>query len=254
MKDSTFKNKVLETIFSVSSLLIILFIWIIISTIYKNDLIFPSVISILKALGQIIFNLSSLKVIFMTILRVLISVAICFLMGFMISGIYIYSKTSLAFFRPIINIMRSMPLAVISIFIFILIGDKLGPYLITILMSLPVVIEGLITAIDNIEPSLIDEVKMLKGSTLTKITKVYIPIIMPYVLMCLIQTLGMSFKVMIMGEYICQTNNSIGKALYGFKGNLEMDLLIAYGIVIVVICLILEYIIKKIKQKLLKKY
>ena len=88
-----------------------------------------------------------------------------------------------------------------------------------------------------------DELKTLKGSTIKKITNIYIPIIFPFIIMTLIQTLGMSFKVMIMGEYICQTDNSIGKILYGIKANLEMDSLIAYGILIVLIVSILELII-----------
>ena len=92
-----------------------------------------------------------------------------------------------------------------------------------------------------------------KGNTIKKITNIYIPIIFPFIIMTLIQTLGMSFKVMIMGEYICQTDNSIGKILYGIKANLEMDSLIAYGILIVLIVSILELIIKHIKKSLDRK-
>ena len=146
--------------------------------------------------------------------------------------------------------MRSMPLAVISIFIFILIGDRIGPYIITILMSLPVVLEGMMTSVDQINSDIIDEVKMLPGRIGQKIKSVYLPIVFPYVMMCLIQTLGMSFKVMIMGEYICQTSTSIGKVLYGVKMNIEMDYLVAYGILIVLIAGLLECVIKYWKKRL----
>ena len=115
-------------------------------------------------------------------------------------------------------------------------------------MSLPVVVEGLVVAIDGVDQNIIDELKMIDGSIFIKIKEVYLPIIMPYILMCLVQTLGMSFKVMVMGEYICQTPNSIGKLLYGFKSNLEMDNLIAYGLLIVLISLVFELIIKIIKR------
>ena len=108
MKDSTLRNKILEGVFSVSSLLIIFFVWILISSIYKNNLIFPSIGKISEAFFSIFKNFSNLKVIFMSLLRVLLSVIICFAIGIIIASLYIVSKTSIALFRPIINIMRSM--------------------------------------------------------------------------------------------------------------------------------------------------
>ena len=105
----------------------------------------------------------------LTISRVIISVMISFLLGFFVLIIYILFPSSMAFFNPIIQIMRSTPLAVLSIFIFIIIGDKIGPYVITVLMTFPVVIEGLLTATKQINKDVMDEVKTLQGSSLKKI-------------------------------------------------------------------------------------
>jgi ABC transporter, permease protein len=146
--------------------------------------------------------------------------------------------------------MRSVPLAVISIFILILAKEKTQPYFITILMTLPVVFEGLITATNEIGHEIIDEMRLLKGSIFIKIRKIYIPIIFPYIMMTIIQALGMSFKVLIMGEYLCYTNVSIGKNLYDLKA-LGMAGLLAYGILIVVIVSILEFMIWLIKIKVI---
>ncbi len=248
MKDSTTKKKIINYSLSISSILLILLIWIIISTSYQNEMIFPNIKQILTAFINIFKSTSNINAILYTLLRVLITVLICFIISILILGLYILIPESIHFFKPLIQIMRSTPLAILSIFIFILIGDKIGPYVITILMSLPVTLEGLITSVDEIHNDIKDELKLLKGSTIIKIKDIYLPIILPFIIMTLIQTLGMSFKVMIMGEYICQTNISIGKELYGIKANLEMDYLIAYGILIVLIVSILELIIKKLKK------
>lgn len=253
MKVSTTKNKIINYSLATSSILLIILIWTIISSSYQNEMIFPNINQILKAFVNIFKNTNNINAVLMTLSRVLITVLVCFIISIFIVGLYILIPNSIHFFKPLIQIMRSTPLAVISIFIFILIGDKLGPFVITILMSLPITIEGLITSIDEINKDVVDELKTLKGSTIIKIKDIYIPIILPFIIMTLIQTLGMSFKVMIMGEYICQTDNSIGKILYGIKANLEMDSLIAYGILIVLIVSILELIIKLIKESLDRK-
>ena len=91
---------------------------------------------------------------------------------------------------------------------------------------------------------------MLKGNIFIKIIKIYLPIIFPFIVMTFIQTLGMSFKVMIMGEYLCQTKDSIGKTLYAVKYDLAMDTLIAYGILIVIIVVILELIVKTLRKSI----
>ena len=250
MKASTSKNKIINYSLTISSILLIVLIWSIISISYQNEMIFPNINQILKAFINIFKNINNINAILLTFLRVIITVIACFIISILIVGLYILIPNSIHFFKPLIQMMRSTPLAVISIFIFILIGDKLGPFVITILMSLPITIEGLITSVDEINKDIIDELKTLSGSTIKKIKEIYIPIIFPFIIMTLIQTLGMSFKVMIMGEYICQTDNSIGKVLYGIKANLEMDSLIAYGILIVLVVSIIELIIKQIKKSL----
>lgn len=251
MKASISKNRFISSTLYVSFFLILIFGWLLISTYYDNDLIFPSLSKIIDAFFNIFKNSESLKALGLTILRVIISVIVCFAIGFIIIILYMLYPLSVSFFKPLIQAMRSTPLAIISIFIFIIIGDKIGPYIITILMSLPVVFEGLFVATNEISRDIIDEVSTLSGSKFRKIKDIYIPMIMPYIMMTLIQTLGMSFKVMIMGEYICQTQDSIGKILYSVKSLLEMDYLIAYGILIIIIVSFIEASLKHFKKRYL---
>lgn len=251
MKDFTIsKNKYIKYFLSTSSILFLILIWFIISSVYQNDMIFPNIDKIILAFFNIFKESSNILAVVYTILRVLFTVLICFLISFIIVILYVAIPKSIYFFKPLIQIARSTPLAVISIFIFILIGDKLGPYFITILMSLPVAVEGLLTSVDEIPKDIIEELKMLKGNIFIKIIKIYLPIIFPFIVMTFIQTLGMSFKVMIMGEYLCQTKDSIGKTLYAVKYDLAMDTLIAYGILIVIIVVILELIVKTLRKSI----
>lgn len=253
MKASISNNKIISFSFSLSFFLILIFGWLIISLTYDNEFIFPSFSKIIEAFFNIFKSIENIKIILITISRVLISVIVCFVISFSVVILYMLYPVSVNFFKPLIQIARSMPLAVISIFIFIIIGDKVGPYIITILMSIPVAFEGLFVATNEISTDILDELNMLQGKKIAKIVNVNIPIILPYVMMTLVQTLGMSFKVMIMGEYICQTNNSIGKTLYSIRNNTEMDKLLAYGILIIIIVSIIEYSLKYMKKHLFQK-
>lgn len=253
MKDSISKSKIISSTVSISFFLILIFLWLIISSSYDNEFIFPSFSKIIEAFFDIFKSSENIKIILITILRVLISVIVCFIISFLVIILYMLYPVSVSFFKPLIQIARSMPLAVISIFIFIIIGDKVGPYVITILMSLPVAFEGLFVATNEISNDILDELATLPGKKITKIVNINIPMIFPYIMMTLVQTLGMSFKVMIMGEYICQTKNSIGKTLYSIRNNTEMDKLLAYGILIIIIVSVIEFSLKYLKKHLFQK-
>ena len=82
-----------------------------------------------------------------------------------------------------------------------------------------------------------------------KIFQVYLPILLPNIITLVLQTFGLGFKVMVMGEYLSQTPISIGKELYNAKSYLEMDLLIAWTIVIVVITSIVEFFVNLFNNK-----
>ena len=97
---------------------------------------------------------------------------------------------------------------------------------------------------------LLDDLKMLNISKFQTITKVYIPLA-PFVLMTFMQAFGLSFKVMITSEYICQTNSSIGKTLYNARSNLDMDELLAWSIIIVLAVVAVEALFKFINKRYL---
>ncbi len=252
MRISTSKNKIISVSLSITSIFIIFLFWIFLSNRYQNEYTFPNISKIFNSLVEIFNSKDDLKAIGMTIFRAIVAVCICLLMGIVMISIYIICPISISFFRPIIRMMRSVPLAVVSIFILILVKDRTQPYVITILMTFPVVFEGLITSINEINSGITDEMKLLKGSPFSKIKDIYLPIILPYIIMTIVQALGMSFKVLIMGEYLCYTDVSIGKNLYDLK-SLGMSSILAYGIIIVLVVSILEYIVLIIKNRCISK-
>lgn len=249
MKSSTLK----KGIYGIVTIFLLIVTWEIVAIVKNEPILFPSLSRIAVSFFRL-FSVHNLNLMGMTLLRIVISVGIAFLIYFCIGTLYIWKKESYAFFRPVISIMRSTPLAILSIFLFILMGDKISPYVITILVILPVGIEGVLTAIRTIDSVLVDDLKLMNTNLFKSLFLVYIPLIKEYLVMTLLQTFGLGFKVMVMGEFICQTKNSIGKELFSIKSSLEMDNLIAWGILIVLVVFIVEKIVQGLiynqKQKI----
>ncbi len=249
MKISTHNKVNLKKIFyPLITISIILIIWEIVAVAKNEPLVFPPLSYIFKSFIEL-FNVKNLNLILSTLFRILISVLISFIIALIIGFLYIWKKETYLFFKPIISSMRAIPLAIISVFLFILLNEKTAPIVITILVVLPLATEGILTSIDGIDQNIIDDLKLINTNVIKSLFYVYIPLIKQYLLMVFIQTFGLGLKVMIMGEFICYTKNSIGKELSILKSAFDLSNLIAWGILIVLIVAFVEVLSKIIINK-----
>ena len=235
--------------FYLTGILIIILTWIIYSNSQNNEIIFPSLSNILNSLLILLKEKRTYILLLSTIGRIIGSLLSAFLISLIITLIYSISNVSINLFKPILTISKSTPLIIISLFIWMAFSSDFGPIFINILMVVPIITEGLINGINSIEKDLVDQIKLEPINKIKKYIFLDLPINKNIIIMVLLQTFGLSFKVMIMAEYICQTNNSIGKTLNIIKGNLEMNNLLAWGIIIVIIVSIIEIIINKVNKK-----
>ena len=244
MKDSTIQSKI--GFFS-SGILFIFLGWIVFSSIMNNP-IYPDILSIFKSFFTLIIDIDVLLSMGVTLLRVLAVILISLILSLGISYLYILFEDSIYFFKPLMTLIRATPLAVISVYLWISLGSDLAPFMITLLMVFPVMSEGFISAIDNIDNAYKLQLKTEDIPLFTKFIKVYIPLIFPYIIMTVLQTFGLGIKVMIMGEYICQTSLSMGNLIYSYKQSFSFDNLIALGLYIVIIVCVLEITIKNFSK------
>lgn len=250
MKTSTSLFKGLY--YSIGIAFIILF-WGILSSV-KSSFVYPSFNLILQSMGQILIDKEILFSALMSLIRVGIVILFSLIVSLIISFLYLWKKETFCLFKPLLIILKSAPLAIISVYLWISLGAETAPYLITLLMVLPVSIEGFIAAIDEIDSSYLNALKLENIRFYKKFFKIYLPLIMPYVFMTLLQTFGMGIKVMLMGEYICQTSVSLGQVIYLYKQDLSFSHLLALLIIISVIVLLIELLINRFSKKITKKY
>lgn len=250
MKNSTSIFKILNTVIGI---ILILLFWIILS--YTNDnFVFPKIETIFSSFINIITNKTIIINSLFSLLRVIIVILISLIISLIISFIYMLKKDSIYLFKPLIIILKSSPLAIISVYLWISVGANKAPYIITLLMILPVIIEGFISSLNNIDIMYINQLKTEDVSYVKKFFKIYIPLIMPYIFMTILQSFGLGIKVMLMGEYICQSNSSLGEIIYNYKQNLDFPHLLALLLLIVIIVSLIELMINLISKKLIKNH
>ncbi len=233
------------------SIVSIFLLWQVIVIIKNDAFIFPGVLEILKSSFKIITNKSDLIVLSNTLFKLIIVIVISLLLAGVVAFIYIIFPSSIYFFRPIINILKAAPFAVISIYIFYAFYQtkEIAPGIVTFLVVLPLSFEGLIGAIDNIDKNLIDDMKMLEISTFKKFIYVYIPICVPFIVTTLLQSFGLGLKVMIMSEFMSQVDKTVGGALFNIKYNYDYAYLLGWLVIIITIVSIIDMLIRIISKR-----
>ena len=247
MKRSTWNKPFL---FSITGILVLILGWIIVSTLANNDLIFPKIDQIAGAIFDIFRKGENLKYIVFDIMRIIFSIIVSFVVAVIVVFFYIRFKSSYYFLKPILVFFKTIPVIAVSVFIWLLVGGKNVPIITTILVTIPVIIGGLVGAIDNMDKSLVDELKMVNNNYMKSFFYVYLPYLVPYLFIAFFQTFGLGLKVMVTSEYLSQTKNSIGKALYNAQSNIAIDEILAWSIIIVIFVGISELLIKKISKSL----
>lgn len=247
MKRSIIKSKYT---YSLVTILFFLVLWIILANIYKNTFVFPSLSMILKG-AKVVF-IENTSMIFYETITLFVSLILSILIASLMTIIYIAKKDLIGFFTPILSFMHVVPTLAIGLYLYFFLDSMLIPVILVIMVTVPIITEGLITAYDNIDNNITDALRLEKISFFKKIIKIYIPLIMPYFLMTLLQSISLGIKAMIMGEFIASAqagaNLTIGKMLYAYQE--DTGVIVFMIIILFIISVLCEIIIKILQSKI----
>lgn len=224
----------------------IFLIWLFASLLVNNELVIPTIKTVGEALLNLLGKGSTYKIILFTILRVLISLLLGFILGIIFGVLASLYKWVYYVLSPIIKIMRVVPIASIILILLIAFGQNgfnditFAPILVSLLLIIPIVFEAVYRAILSIDKDLIDVARLDAKNKYELVVKAYIPLINDHIETAIYQSIGLGIKVMVMAEYISQTQTSIGKSLLDAKTFLNYDYVFAWTMILIVICLLIE--------------
>lgn len=236
------------------SIIILLIIWLLWSNSVNNSLTAPSISQTLNALKEIIVNKSSYIAFLGTITRfllaLLISTGLGVTFGFL-SGLF--SKFE-HYIHPIVTILRTIPTVAIIIIIWMMVGANKSPLIITFLILFPISYQAILDGIKELHQNEYMEVYRLDSKlSFIIIYRVYFPLIINYIKLALVQTVGLGIKVLVMAEFTAGTKKSIGTEIRTAQTMLEYDTIFAWTIILIILVVGIEVLLDKVKKSILDK-
>ena len=233
---------------------LLIVLWQILSMLVgQQKMVFPGPVMTLRHVTYLLGREYTYRCIFQTLFKMisgfLLSLVLALFLG-LFSGNYPFLEKLL---RPSIITVRAIPTASLVYLFIVLAGFKMAPMLLVVIISFPIIYEGVCGGIRNVPKEMINAAKV-DGSSFFRVNlRVRLPLAMPYIIVALASSFSLSFKIEIMAEVMTGSSNpGLGSAILGARSADPTDMvpIFAYSFIAVMIMLTIDFLAELIKNKL----
>lgn len=204
----------------------------------------PAFVPSLADLGQTLFRLlmtfSFYRSFLATVVRglegMMISLAIASVMAWLFARYeFIYEL-----FRPVLAMMRSVPVISFILLALIFLHPENIPLLIAFLTMFPLLTENLTKGISSLHPGFREVGRQFRISGWNRLTQIVYPQLKPFLFSGLASAMGFGWRAIIMGEVLAQCSLGIGSEMKKAQNFIEVPTLLAWTLVAIGISFIFD--------------
>ncbi len=204
----------------------------------KGDrLVFPDVAEILRAFFRLMGEERTWRMIGTTLVHLAESVAVAAVIATALGFLQGRSPFVHTLLKPAMILLRSIPMIVLAVILMVLLPYGQVPVVSAVLMLIPLISEAVREGYRRIEPELIDVYRLNSRFTLRVLWQVYLPLMAGYLRQAFVNAVGMGIKVVVTAEYLVQTRDSLGKAVYSSAYFNEYEDIYAYALIMILLAL-----------------
>ncbi len=241
------KSKIFKITAAITSLIFWVGLWHFASLKIGDSFFLPSPLEVAKQLLELMKLSEVQSAVLATFVRVISGYALGLVLGCALALLTHKIVIVKALFAPLISVIRATPVVSVIIVAFLLLARQDVPSYIVMLMVLPIVWGNIEEGLSSVDKSLIEMADMYGFGFFKKLTKLYLPAVMPYLSAAAITAFGLAWKSGVAAEVICYPENSLGRLIYKARQDLYSSAgVFALTALVVMISIILEIWLKKL--------
>ncbi|MBQ4378034.1 MAG: ABC transporter permease subunit [Treponema sp.] len=244
------KGKLKSTVTFIAGLFLIAFGVQALSFAKGDSLVFPGIFEILKSFFQLLSIPRTYQLILTTLTHLFVSLFFSSLLGTFIGlfeGRYDFIYRLL---RPLMTLLRSIPIIVLVVIIMVLTEYEKVPYIASVLVLVPLISEATSEGLRRIrkeQSELIEAYRLFSSFSPRILVSVYIPLMAGYLRQAYTNAVGMGIKIIVTTEYLVQTKNSLGKAVNTSIYFNEYSEIYAWALIMILLVLLTTEIPRLVK-------
>lgn len=234
----------------VASVLFMLLLWQLLSWYFDSGFILPSPARTFIAVIRLFTDGGFIATAGATILRGVGGFVVSAFLGMLFGIIAGISPDFNAFLRPILVTVRSVPVIAIILLALIWFHPGAVPVFIAVLTMFPFICTNVTDGIRSVDADIVEMAKFYRVGRRRLITEVYIPAIMPFIISGASSAMGIGWRAIIIGEVLSQPRYGIGTVMQAQQTFLNVDAVIAWTIIAVLISYLFERLIRWSEHKI----
>ena len=139
---------------------------------------------------------------------------------------------------PLMTLLRSIPMIVLVVITMVLASYSKVPYIVCALVLVPFISEAVCEGCRNIDRDLVDVYRMNGSFSMRILFSVYIPLVSGYLKQSFVNATGIGIKIIVTTEYLVQTKDSLGKAIFTSGYFNEYQEIYAYALIMILLVLL----------------
>ena len=243
-----------KNIYKLLGIVLFIILWQVISMIIDEDIfILPGPYTTLIAAIKMASDTYIYKCLYQTLIRMIGGFVISFVLAFILGVIAGNDNRIEELIKPTMTIFRSIPTATLVYLFLVVIGAKLTPMFIVILVSFPILYESVLGGIKSTPREILEAANMDTSSLLSINYYIRIPLAFPYIIVGIASSFALSLKIEIMAEVITGfTRLGLGSAILAAQRSdpTNMVPVFAYSMFAIVLMLLFDILANKIKDKI----
>ncbi len=235
----------------IASVVSILAVWKLLSLLLGSEFLLPSPERTLLTTLGLFGEKEFLSVVGSTVLRGLGGFSISIVLGIglgVLAGMHPHFN---AFLQPILVTIRSIPVIALILLALIWFNPGSVPVFIAILTMFPFICINVIDGVKSMDSDLTEMAAFYRVGRYRIIRDLYLPGIMPFIISGASSAMGIGWRAIITGEVLSQPRYGIGTLMQGAQTFLNVDAVIAWTILAVVISFGFEKAIRWGERKLI---
>lgn len=234
------------------SVIIMILTWKIASLVNNNEALLP-------APEIVFFNLFALfqspdfqKIVGFTIIRGLIGFFLSLLCGIIFGSLAgLYEKVEKSLY-PILVVLKSTPIMSIILLLLLWFGTEKTPVFAGFLVAFPIIYTNVMQGTKNVDTNLVEMSRVYGVNRFNIIKDVYFPATAPYLFAGISTAFSIGWKVTVGAEVISQPAFSVGSKMWEAKLYIEIDDLLAWTVLAIILSYIIEGLIKIFERKIVR--
>jgi len=234
----------------VGSVLTMLAIWKILALYFDSAFVLPHPEDTLVTVLGLFTDAGFLAVVGTTVLRGIIGFVISGILGLGVGILAGISPGFNAFITPWLVTIRSVPVISLILLALIWFSPDAVPVFIAMLTMFPFICTNVSDGIRSVDPDLTEMARLYRVPGGRIVREVYIPAIVPFIISGASSAMGIGWRAIIIGEVLSQPHYGIGTRMQEAQTFLNVDTLIAWTLIAVLISYGFEKLIRLGERKI----